>query len=69
MEECYKLLVTTDNNGVKKSMAVMYQLCAECLVAVEEDFERWKKEPKVVELHLFRIDYRGLNELRRWFRK
>ncbi len=67
MSEYYKLLITKERkNGTKFSMSVAYEMRAECLVAAEEDFERWKKQPDVIELYLFRVDYKGVKELRRY---
>lgn len=67
MSEYYKLLITKERkDGTKFTMSVMYELRAECLVAVEDEFERCQKEPEVIELHLFRIDYQGMKELRRY---
>ena len=67
MYEGYKLIITKEtNNGIRKSMAVFYQLRSECLIAVEEDFKRYQKESDVVELRLFRFDQQSMKELRRY---
>lgn len=69
MNEGYKLIVTkVGRYGVKKSMSSIYPLRQECLISLEDDFERWKKEPDVVELHLLRLDANRVNELRRYVR-
>ena len=69
MSEFYKLLITKERkDGTKFIMAVAYQLRAECLVAVEDEFERCQKEPETIELHLFRVDSQGVKELRKWQR-
>ncbi len=70
MNECYKLVITkAGRDGRTVSMAIAYQMLAEALIAVEEDFERWKKEPGVEELHLMRVDSQGVKELRRYVKQ
>ena len=65
----YKLVITSGSGPSRKVESKEYWMTQTGLHQAEAEFEKLQHRPDVMKLMLWRVDVRGVHDLRKWVRE
>ena len=65
----YKLVVTSGSGRDRKVSSKEYWMTQDGLHQAESEFEKLQQRPDVTKLMLWRVDVKGVHDIKRWVRE